>query len=521
MTRSENGERAGRPRTIFPPMPLDTAGYYRALAARDRRFDGVFYVGVTSTGIYCRPVCRARTPRRERCRFFNNAAAAERAGFRPCLRCRPELAPGHSSVDAVGRLASAAASRIAEGALNSGDVESLARELGVGSRHLRRVLEREVGVTPVELAQTQRLLLAKRLLTDSELPVTEIAHASGFQSLRRFNALFRSRYLLNPTGLRRVHRSGDGGPRATIGHQAQRDDGAVVLSLSYRPPFAWEALLRFLAARATPGVESVEADQYVRTIAIGEHRGWVVAIHARSGDALSVTVSASLAPMLMVVLARLRQLFDLDANPLDIDGHLSREGLGPLVRRTRGLRVPGAVDGFELAVRAILGQQVSVRGATTLAGRFVAAFGEPLSAGGSLARLTPTAERVAEATIEQIAAIGLPRARAASIHTLARALADGDIHLTAGANALETMRRLTSLPGIGAWTAQYVAMRALRWPDAFPASDLALRRAAGTPTRAKLERAAERWSPWRAYAAMHLWSTLTPRTRAGNPGERV
>lgn len=501
-------------------MPLDTAGYYRALAARDRRFDGVFYVGVTSTGIYCRPVCRARTPRRERCRFFNNAAAAERAGFRPCLRCRPELAPGHSSVDAVGRLASAAASRIAEGALNNGDVESLARELGVGSRHLRRVLEREVGVTPVELAQTQRLLLAKRLLTDSELPVTEVAHASGFQSLRRFNALFRARYRLNPTGLRRVHRNGTGRSAEMIGNEEQRNDGVISLSLSYRPPFAWQPLLRFLAARATPGVESVDADRYLRTMAIGEHSGWLAVTHAELGDALNVEVSASLVPVLMAVLARLRQLFDLDANPSDIDGHLSREGLAPLVRRTRGLRVPGAIDGFELAVRAILGQQVSVRGATTLAGRFAARFGAPTASGSPLSRFAPSAERVADATVEEVATIGLPRARAASIHALARAAADGDIHLTPGTNARETMRHLTSLPGIGPWTAQYIAMRALRWPDAFPASDLALRRAADMSTPAKLERAAERWSPWRAYAAMHLWSTLTPAIRTGHSGER-
>lgn len=501
-------------------MPLDPAGYYRALAARDRRFDGVFYVGVTSTRIYCRPVCSARTPRPERCRFFNNAAAAERAGFRPCLRCRPELAPGHASVDAVGRLASAAASRIAEGALNGGGVESLARELGVGSRHLRRVLEREAGVTPVELAQTQRLLLAKRLLTDSELPVTKIAHASGFQSLRRFNALFRARYRLNPTGLRRVHRHGNGRPTAVPGADQREDDGAVSLTLSYRPPFAWRPMLHFLAARATPGVESVETDRYLRTIAIGEHRGWVAVGGTRSGEALSVDVSVSLVPVLMAVLARLRHLFDLDANPSDIDDHLSKEGLAPLVRRARGLRVPGSVDGFELAVRAILGQQVSVRGATTLAGRFAAAFGAGLPADMPLPRLAPTAERVADATVEEIATIGLPRARAASIHALARAVADGDLHLTAGANARDTMRCLTSLPGIGAWTAQYIAMRALRWPDAFPASDLTLRRAAGMPTPATLERAAARWSPWRAYAAMHLWSTLTPVAQTGHSGER-
>jgi AraC family transcriptional regulator of adaptative response / DNA-3-methyladenine glycosylase II len=502
-------------------MSLDTAGYYRALAARDRRFDGVFYVGVTSTGIYCRPVCRARTPRRERCRFFNNAAAAERAGFRPCLRCRPELAPGHSSVDAVGRLATAAASRIAEGALNGGDVDSLARELGVGSRHLRRVLEREVGVSPVELAQTQRLLLAKRLLTDSELPVTEVAHASGFQSLRRFNALFRARYRLNPTGLRRAHRNGNARSIARSGTDEREDGGALSLALSYRPPFAWQPLLRFLAARATHGVENVDAERYLRTMAIGEHSGWLAVTHEPAREALHVDVSASLVPVLMAVLARLRQLFDLDANPSEIDGHLSREGFAPLVRRTRGLRVPGAVDGFELAARAILGQQVSVRGATTLAGRFAAAFGLPGGGGvAPLSRLAPTAERVAGATVEQIATIGLPRARAASIQALARAVAEGHIHLTPGTHAGEMMRRLTSLPGIGPWTAHYVAMRALRWPDAFPASDLALRRAAGMPTPAKLERAAERWSPWRAYAAMHLWSTRTPPTWRGHSGDR-
>ena len=520
MTRSENGERTGCPRAIFRAMPLDTAGYYRALAARDPRFDGVFYVGVTSTGIYCRPVCRARTPRRERCRFFNNAAAAERAGFRPCLRCRPELAPGQSSVDAVGRLASAAASRIAEGALNGGDVESLARELGVGARHLRRVLEREVGVTPVALAQTQRLLLAKRLLTDSDLAVTDVAHASGFRSLRRFNALFRARYRLNPTGLRRARHNGTERPTARPRPDAQEDDAVVSLTLSYRPPFAWQPLLRFLAARATPGVERVEADRYTRTIASGPHSGWLMVTPAHTGDALNVEISASLIPVLMTVLARLRQLFDLDANPSDIDGHLSREGLARLVRRTRGLRVPGAVDGFELSVRAILGQQVSVRGATTLAGRFASTFGAPGSGGSPLPRVAPTAERVASATVEGIATIGLPRARAASIHALARAVADGAIHLSPGTHARETMCRLTSLPGIGAWTAQYIAMRALRWPDAFPASDLALRRAAGIPTPAKLERAAERWSPWRAYAAMHLWSTLTPASRTGPSGER-
>lgn len=512
MTRSENGERNGRQRSILSAMRLDSSGCYRALAARDPRFDGVFYVGVTSTRIYCRPVCPARTPRRDRCHFFNNPAAAERAGFRPCLRCRPELAPGHSSVDAVGRLATAAASRIAEGALNGGDVETLARELGVGGRHLRRVLEREVGVTPVELAQTQRLLLAKRLLTDSDLPVTEIAHASGFQSVRRFNALFRARYRLNPTGLRHAHRNGNGARVATTRAGAQERDDAVRVTLAYRPPFAWNTLLGFLAARATPGVETVDGDRYARTMAIGSHRGWVVVAPASRPNALEVELAASLVPVLMPVLARLRHLFDLDAEPVDIDRHLSHEGLSALVRRNRGLRVPGAVDGFELAVRAILGQQVSVAGATTLAGRFAAAFGDELPVSSQLYRLAPTAEQVAAADVDGISAIGMPRARAASIHALARAVASAEIRLSPAGNAREIVRRLRALPGIGAWTAHYIAMRALRWPDAFPASDLALRRAAGVATPAKLERAAARWSPWRAYAAMHLWSTHTPAT---------
>ncbi|MGQ0713593.1 MAG: AlkA N-terminal domain-containing protein [Gemmatimonadaceae bacterium] len=516
MTKSENGERNGRHRDIFLAMALDSLGYYRALAARDPRFDGVFYVGVTSTGIYCRPVCRARTPRRERCRFFNNPAAAERAGFRPCLRCRPELAPGHSSVDAVGRLASAAAARIADGALNEGDVEGLAQELGVGGRHLRRVLEREIGVTPVELAQTQRLLLAKRLLTDSCLSVTDIAYASGFQSVRRFNALFRQRYRLNPTGLRRAHQNGHSARKRADEHA---EDDVISLTLSYRPPLAWKALLRFLAPRATPGVESVDGDRYARTIAFGSHSGWLVVTPAQDPTALEVQLAASLVPVLMPVLARLRHLFDLDADPVAIDRHLSREGMASLVRRNPGIRVPGAIDGFELAVRAILGQQVSVSGATTLAGRFAATFGEPVQLGLPLTHLSPRAEQIAAASVEAIAAIGVPRARAASIHALSRALAAGDVRLASGSSVHETMRRLMALPGIGPWTAHYIAMRALRWPDAFPASDLGLRRAAGVTTPAKLEHAAARWSPWRAYAAMHLWSTQPAATARAISGE--
>lgn len=516
-------------------MIPDRDSCWRALAANDVRFDGVFYVGVTSTRIYCRPVCRARTPRRDRCRFFTSAAAAERAGFRPCLRCRPELAPGNGSVDSVHRIATEAVRRITAGALNEADVETLARELGVGGRQLRRVVEREIGVTPVEFAQTQRLLLAKRLLADTNLPVTQIALTSGFGSVRRFNALFRTRYRLSPTALRRVL------PEASRATATMNSDDVLALTLAYRPPLAWGALIAFLGARATPGVEMVDGDAYVRTITVEGHAGWVRVAPDRSrSGVLRVELAATLLPVLMPLLARLRALFDLDAAPAEVDARLAKRGLGDQVRRLPGLRLPGAVDGFELAVRAVLGQQVTVRGATTLAGRLADRFGEPITIGGAtderlgrapgsaassgrtssrrvhgsagadappsgLSRLAPAAVRLADASTAMLMAIGLPRARAETIRGLARASVDGTLRLETGGDPAETMRVLASLPGIGDWTAQYIAMRALHWPDAFPATDLVLRRMTGGLTPARLRDTAEGWRPWRAYAAMHLW----------------
>jgi AraC family transcriptional regulator of adaptative response / DNA-3-methyladenine glycosylase II len=502
-------------------MMLDPEICDRALAARDARFDGVFFVAITTTGIYCRPVCPARVTRRERRRFFATAAGAERAGYRPCLRCRPELAPGLAAVDAVPRLAQAAALRIAAGALNERGVDALAAELGVSARQLRRALERELGVSPVELAQTHRLLLAKRLLTDTSLPVARVAFASGFGSVRRFNALFRDRYRLNPGALRpRVPEDRHAvAPRGAAGRRSSAPTGdgeAITLTLAYRPPLAWGALLAFLALRATPGVEVVEGERYGRTLRVDGHTGLVFVDRApahstrraaRPVDALRVRLSASLLPALMPLLARLRHLFDLDADPSAVEGHLAHGGLEALVRRTPGLRVPGAVDGFDLALRAVLGQQVSVRAATTLAGRVAAAFGERLDTGHpALTRLAATPERVADATVPQLATLGLTRARAHSILALARAVAAGALRLGPGEDVAATTRQLTALPGIGEWTAQYVAMRALRWPDAFPAADLALRRAWSGASPAQLARAAERWRPWRAYAAVHLWA---------------
>jgi AraC family transcriptional regulator of adaptative response / DNA-3-methyladenine glycosylase II len=339
-------------------MNLDAESCYRALAARDARFDGVFFVGVTTTGIYCRPVCPARTARRDRCRFFPSAAAAEQAGFRPCLRCRPELAPGHAPVDATRHLAYAVAARIEAGGLDDGGgLEALAAEFGRSSRQLRRAVRQELGVSPVDLAQTHRLLLAKQLLTETRLPVIQVALASGFASVRRFNALFRSHYRLTPSRLRRATGSGAG-------------EESIRLRLAYRPPLAWSELLGFLADRALPGVECVTGSSYLRTAALGKHRGWLRVEPEDGRDALGVELSMSLVPVLPPLLARLRNLFDLTARPDVIVSHLGGDArIGPAVRRCPGLRVPGAFHGFELAVRAVIGQQVSVRAATTVAGR--------------------------------------------------------------------------------------------------------------------------------------------------------
>jgi len=476
---------------------------YRALVARDSRFDGLFFVGVRTTGIYCRPVCTAKTPGRDRCRFFASAAQAEQAGFRPCLRCRPELAPGHAPVDGPRTVAHAAAARIEAGALNNGSsLEDLAASLGTSSRQLRRCVRRELGVSPIELAQTNRLLLAKRLIADTPLPLTQIAFAAGFESVRRFNALFRSHYGLTPSALRRP---------AT--NNAPAD--CLRLLVAYRPPLDWDALLQFLAVRAIPGVECVTGGAYQRTVGLGEHRGWLRVSSVADRPLLAVDLATALAPALPAILARLRNLFDLDARPDIIAAHLAADPLlAPSVERHPGLRVQGSFDPFELCLRALVGQQVSVRGASTLAGRLAERLGEAIQTPWpELHRLTPTADAVAATRTRTIAALGLPAARAESLRNLAGVLARGEIDLEPGVDPSATVARLVELPGIGPWTAQYIALRALRWPDAFPSGDLGLLKAARLPSAKALEQAAERWRPWRGYAAMHLWAILRSSTR--------
>ncbi|MBK7859191.1 MAG: DNA-3-methyladenine glycosylase 2 family protein [Archangiaceae bacterium] len=465
--------------------------FYRALVSRDSRFDGVFFVGVTTTGIYCRPVCTARTPHATRCVFFSTRTQAEAEGFRACFRCRPELAPGNAPVDAVPRLVDHAVRRIEQGALNGASVDALAAELGVTGRHLRRAMTDGLGVSPVELAQAARLQFAKRLLQDSTLPLADLAFAAGFQSVRRFNAAFRAHYGRAPSSLKRER-------------GASRD---VVLRLDYRPPLAWDALLGFLAFRAIPGVEAVTDGSYHRTVELDGKRGWVSVTREPARDRLIAIVSGSLLGALMPLVAKLRSLFDLDAHPAQVDAVLKRHpALKARVQKRPGLRVPGSFDGFETAVRAVLGQQISVKGATTLAGRLVHRFGRPLAnAPAGLTHVFPRAAELAKATEDQVAKLGMPGARANALIGLAAAMANG-LELGRGAPVEETMNRLKALPGIGEWTAQYLAMRALSWPDAFPASDLGVLKALNAKNARESSERAEAFRPWRAYATLHLWS---------------
>jgi AraC family transcriptional regulator of adaptative response / DNA-3-methyladenine glycosylase II len=467
-------------------MALDTDRMYRAMVSRDRRFEGHFVIGVRTTGIYCRPGCPARMPRRENVRFYPCTAAAQAAGLRPCLRCRPDAAPGTPAALGTPATVTRALRLIAQGALDEAGVDPLAERLGVTARHLRRLFDRHLGASPLEVAHTQRIHFARKLLEETTLPMTEVAHAAGFASVRRFNEAMRDALDATPTELRTRGRT-------KAAPKCSREVGdAIVLRLPYREPLAFEELLAFLRARAIPGVERVDDATYVRVVSSGvaeEGPGTIAVRRAPAGAYLLATIRGVGGADLFALVARVRALFDLDADPARIDAHLAGDPvIGAAVRARPGLRVPGAWDPFEIAVRAILGQQVSVRAASTLAGHLVARFG-PAVAGGTegLTHLFPEPAALVDA---DVASIGMPRARAKAVRGLARAVAEGE-------GVIEDPDRFASLPGVGAWTAGYVAMRALRDPDAFPRGDVVLRR---------FERASDPWRPWRAYAAMHLWT---------------
>jgi AraC family transcriptional regulator of adaptative response / DNA-3-methyladenine glycosylase II len=482
-------------------MDQDHRRLYNALTARDARFDGVFFVGVTSTGVYCRPICPVRTPKAANCRFFATPQQAEHSGFRPCLRCRPELAPGNAPVDDAQRIAHLIVQRLEEGQLDDdAGLEAIADQFELSSRQIRRIVQKELGVPPIQLLQTRRLLLAKQLLTDTAWPMTEVAFASGFSSLRRFNDAFAQRYRMPPTRLRR---------NAAGGSVATADSGTSILQLSYRPPYDWEGVLTFLEARAIAGVEYVVDAAYARSVQLGKARGWIRVTHDKRRRALLVEFTHSLTPVLPALLGRVRALFDLDARPDVIAKRLRKDRrLAASVNANPGLRVPGAFNGFEMGLRAILGQQVTVRAATTIAGRVAAAFGEPIATPlPELNRLTPLPARLADARVDDVARLGIVAARARSIIALARAHASGELCLDgAQNNPDETIKRLSELPGIGPWTAHYIAMRALRWPDAFPKEDIAVRNNLGGVTAKEAEVLSQPWRPWRSYAVMHVWA---------------
>jgi AraC family transcriptional regulator of adaptative response / DNA-3-methyladenine glycosylase II len=490
-------------------MLLDPDAAYQALASRDARFDGRLFVGVTSTGVYCRPICRVRTPQRRNCRFFATPAQAEAAAFRPCLKCRPEIAPGPglpwTVMDASRTLARQAADAL-DAQAGSGEAPSLvavAARLGVSDRHLRRIFAAEHGVTPLQYLQTRRLLLAKQLLTDTALPVAQVALASGFRSLRRFNAAFAENYRMSPSRLR-------GAAVDDAGH-GNRPSDAVTVTLAYRAPYDHAALLRFVAQRAIPGIEQVDGLVIRRSLRAGSvaaQPGWIEARFMPESDRVQLRFAAAFAPGSAHILASARRWLDLDAAPATIAEALAELPGAP------GIRLPGSLDGFELAVRAVLGQQVTVAAARTLARRLVERFGTPLpTPWPDIQRAFPSPAVLAAVPLEHIAELGIVRTRAGALIELARAWPALSTRLAGHGEPQALVDALTALPGIGAWTAHYIAMRAFGWPDAFPPNDVAvlkaMRQCFGPLTpRAALVRA-EAWRPWRAYAVLRLWNSLT------------
>ncbi|MDR3137197.1 MAG: helix-turn-helix domain-containing protein [Coriobacteriales bacterium] len=480
-------------------------GLYAAFKSKDTRFDGRFFVGVSSTGIYCRPVCRAKMPKYENCTFYKTAAEAEQADYRPCLICRPELAPGRSITDATTALAHRAARYIEENCGSGMDLENLAGRLGYTGRHLRRVFQTEYHVSPIGYRQTCRLLLAKNLLTDTDLPIIRVATAAGFGSLRRFNDAFKTHYRLSPSALRKQASGGSKGQDATT------------LTLGYHPPYRWRELCGFLAGRAIPGVEKVDADEYLRTVqhtnTKGEQiYGWVRVRQTPGKTSLQVTISSSLLSVLSQVLARVRHLFDLYSEPFTIADTLqSMNDIKPGLF-VPGIRVPGCYDPFEMVVRTVLGQQITVKAATTLTGRFVQTFGlSTQQSFGGCDRVFPSPERIIEEgdlLTDRLGAIGIIASRSKAIYLLAQSFAQGSIDLSPGANPQKEIKKLMALPGIGKWSAQYIAMRSMGWPDAFLDTDYGVKKALAAFSKEDIAQLSDSWRPWRSYAVISLWNSL-------------
>jgi AraC family transcriptional regulator of adaptative response / DNA-3-methyladenine glycosylase II len=483
-------------------MKLSRSACYRAVVARDARYDGRFFTGVKTTGIYCRPICPARPPKLENCTFVPTAAAAQAAGFRPCLRCRPESSPDLDAWRGTSATVSRALKMIEGGALDDeGDVASLADRLEIGERQLRRLFRRHLGAAPITVAQTRRILLAKQLIHQTDLSMIEVALASGFGSVRRFNETFQNLYRRPPSELRR---------RATITTGTTSPAPEISLLLPYRPPYDWVTMIRFLEARAIVGLEVVTKQSYSRVIDLGEATGSIKVTHAPEQSALRVAVRFPQLNALPLIIARIRRMFDLSADPGAIASALSSDPmLAPLISARPGLRLPGGWDGFEIAVRAVLGQQITLRAATQLAGRIVSVAGKLVKDSIGLPGLSHAFPRPERFNANTLARLGMPRARAAALAGVAAAII-ADPHLFDPRRDLaDAVVRLRNLRGIGEWTAQYIAMRALGESDAFLAADVGVQRRFAEngrrPAESELLDRAERWRPWRAYAVLHLW----------------
>ncbi|MGH7056593.1 MAG: AlkA N-terminal domain-containing protein [Acetobacteraceae bacterium] len=494
---------------------LDHEVCYRAVLARGGRYDGTFFTAVRTTGIFCRPICPTRPPRAENAIFFSTAAAAHAAGFRPCLRCRPDIAPELAQWTESGVIARAMA-LIGSGCMQGAGLHEVAVRLGLGERKLRLLFREHFGASPKKIAAARRALLAKQLVADTPLAMADVARASGFGSLRSCSNVLGRSFGRPMRELRRCRT----GPAGAL---------AVELTLAYKPPYDWPAMIGFLRARAIPGVERVTADGYARSIALDGASGTIFVCPDPHRDALHVTVRFPNLGSVPAILNRIRNAFDLGADPAVIDPHLARDpGLARLVAARPGMRVPGAWDGFEIAVRAILGQQITVRAASLLAGRLASRYGEVLPAVEGLApaersQLFPRPEQIAGADgLDR--AIGMPKSRAAAIVSLAKAVAADPALLAPGPGLDESVARLAGLPGIGQWSAHYIAMRVLREPDAFPAADVGLLRAMasaeGRPSPRQLLARAASWRPWRAYAVMHLWTSEAALAACGNAGTK-
>ncbi|MES3009051.1 MAG: AlkA N-terminal domain-containing protein [Pseudomonadota bacterium] len=482
-------------------MLLNSDDFEQARQARDPHFDGRVFIGVVTTGIYCRPVCPVRLPRKENIRLYSTAAAAAEAGFRPCLRCRPESSPGTPAWMGSSHTVSRALQLIARGALDEGSVDELAARLGIGPRQLTRLFDQHLGVAPAAVATTQRLHFAKKLIDETRMPMSEVCFAAGFSSVRRFNAVIQQIYGRTPISLRRQEKNMD-----AVAHDTAR---GIQIRLSYRPPFDWRTMLDFLATRAIPGVEHVTSDTYSRTIMLNGEAGELSVQFSAESHTLLLTINIGQTRALQQIVERVRVMFDLKAVSSDIESFLGADPhLGPIIAAHPGIRVPVAWDGFEVAVRAIIGQQVSVKGATTLVSRLAQAYGAPYVGQGNpaLTRIFPTPTTLVDVSLS---GLGITTRRIAAIRELAGAVCAGELRFDGSMDTPAFTERILRIPGIGPWTAQYIALRALNDPDAFPHADLILLRAAALPgetlTPAQLLLRSEQWRPWRAYVVMLLW----------------